>query len=180
MLGKIYILEAELLFSPEDTNRPLGPAQEDALFRSIRKRLLALACFEQYSPYPDNSPLKPARRFLYDSLKQYAAPRLRRVMQEVDNMAVEYNLDLDFINDLRSPLYISLDLDALDPAFAPGVSHHEPGGLSSRDVIKIIQSLPVEIIGADIVEMNPNRDINDMTAMLLYKLFKEIMAKMIL
>ncbi|NNK87313.1 MAG: agmatinase, partial [Flavobacteriaceae bacterium] len=80
---------------------------------------------------------------------------------------------------LQGPLYISLDLDALDPAFAPGVSHHEPGGLSSREVISIIQNIQVEIIGADIVELNPNRDLNDTTAMLAYKLFKEITAKMI-
>ncbi|MBT8271789.1 MAG: arginase family protein, partial [Bacteroidia bacterium] len=62
---------------------------------------------------------------------------------------------------------------------APGVSHHEPGGLSSREVISIIQNIQVEIIGADIVELNPNRDLNDTTAMLAYKLFKEITAKMI-
>jgi len=76
-------------------------------------------------------------------------------------------------------LYISLDLDVLDPAFAPGISHHEPGGLSTRELITIIQSIPVEIIGADIVEYNPVRDVNNMTAMVAYKLMKEIVSKMI-
>ena len=71
-----------------------------------------------------------------------------------------------------------MDLDVLDPAFAPGVSHHEPGGLSSRALLKIIQNIPVEIVGADIVEYNPVRDINNMTAMVGYKLMKELMAKM--
>ena len=89
------------------------------------------------------------------------------------------NLNFDFVDDLQGPLYVSLDLDALDPAYAPGVSHHEPGGLSTRDVLNIIQRIPVEIIGADIVELNPNRDLNDTTAMLAYKLFKELTAKMI-
>jgi len=42
---------------------------------------------------------------------------------------------------LAGPLYISLDLDVLDPAFAPGISHHEPGGLSTREVLTIIHSL---------------------------------------
>jgi arginase len=83
-----------------------------------------------------------------------------------------------FINLLQSPLYLSLDLDALDPAFAPGVSHHEPGGLSTRQMIEIIQGLPSILVGADIVEYNPLRDINNMTAMVAYKLFKEIIAKM--
>lgn len=85
----------------------------------------------------------------------------------------------DFIAKLEAPLYVSIDIDALDPAFAPGVSHHEPGGMSSREMIKAIQSIPFPIIGADIVEYNPTRDINNMTAMVAYKLFKELAAKMV-
>jgi agmatinase len=81
--------------------------------------------------------------------------------------------------ELKNPVYISLDMDALDPAYAPGVSHHEPGGLSTRAVINIIQSINVPILGADIVEYNPNRDINDMTAMVCAKLLREIVSKMI-
>ena len=77
------------------------------------------------------------------------------------------------------PLYISLDMDALDPAFAPGVSHHEPGGLSTRDVLKLIQDIDAPIIGADIVEFNPKRDLFDMTAMVAAKFVKEIAGKMI-
>jgi len=84
----------------------------------------------------------------------------------------------DFLKTLQAPLYISLDLDVLDPAFAPGISHHEPGGLTSRELINIIQNIPVTIIGADIVEYNPTRDINNMTAMVAYKLFKELVDKM--
>ena len=83
-----------------------------------------------------------------------------------------------FISTLQYPLYISLDLDVLDPAFAPGISHHEPGGLSTRQLIHIIQSLKTNIVGADIVEYNPTRDINHTTAMVAYKLFKEIVSKM--
>jgi agmatinase len=89
------------------------------------------------------------------------------------------DFNYDFIAELKSPLYISLDIDVLDPAFAPGISHHEPGGLSTREVIKIIQSIDCKIVGADIVEYNPMRDVNNMTAMVAYKLFKEIAAKMI-
>jgi agmatinase len=89
------------------------------------------------------------------------------------------DFDFDFIKTLQSPLYISLDLDVLDPAFAPGISHHEPGGMTTRELIKIIQTIPVEIVGADIVEYNPIRDINNMTAMVAYKLIKEFVAKMV-
>ena len=79
-------------------------------------------------------------------------------------------------------VYISIDTDALDPAFAPGVSHYEPGGLSVRNILDVIQSLapappggwPADdpmprpqwsvgsqrwAIGADFVEFNVSRDI---------------------
>jgi len=77
------------------------------------------------------------------------------------------------------PVYLSLDLDVLDPAFAPGVSHHEPGGLSTREVIGLVQRLEGPLVGADIVELNPERDVVDMTAMAAAKLLKEIVAKML-
>lgn len=79
----------------------------------------------------------------------------------------------------KNPIYLSLDLDGLDPAFAPGVSHHEPGGLTTRQVLNIIQKINVPILGADIVEYNPTRDINGMTAMVAAKLLKEIVEKML-
>ncbi|MEM1336483.1 MAG: agmatinase [Bacteroidota bacterium] len=82
--------------------------------------------------------------------------------------------------DYEQSIYLSLDIDALDPAFAPGVSHHEAGGFTTRQVLKIIQDIPVPILGADIVEYNPNRDINGMTAMVCAKLLKEIIAKMVI
>jgi agmatinase len=77
------------------------------------------------------------------------------------------------------PVYLSLDLDVLDPAFAPGVSHWEPGGLSTRDVIQIIQSLGGTLVGADVVEYNPVRDPSGMTGMVAAKLVKEIAARML-
>ena len=67
----------------------------------------------------------------------------------------------------------------LDPAFAPGLSHYEPGGMSPRDVIGIIHQIEVPIIGADIVEYNPTRDINGMTAMVAARFMKEIIGKIL-
>ena len=89
------------------------------------------------------------------------------------------DFNFSFVEKLSSPLYITLDLDVLDPAYAPGISHHEPGGLNTRQLITIIHSIHVPIIGADIVEYNPARDINNITAMVAYKLFKETAAKML-
>jgi len=80
---------------------------------------------------------------------------------------------------LHGPTYLSLDLDGLDPAYAPGVSHHEPGGLSTRDVIRIVHALPEELVGADIVEFNPSRDPVGTTAMVAAKFYKELVGHML-
>lgn len=72
------------------------------------------------------------------------------------------------------PLYVSIDIDALDPAFAPGVSHHEPGGMSTGDVIGLLHRIDAEVVAADIVEYNPGRDWQDMTAMVCVKFVKEL------
>lgn len=102
---------------------------------------------------------------------------------QADKYGVEIIEMKDFhiskIPDLASPLYLTLDIDVLDPAFAPGISHYEPGGMSSRDVISIIQSLNYSLVGADIVELNPTRDYNDMTAMAAAKFLKEIIHNML-
>lgn len=81
--------------------------------------------------------------------------------------------------ELEPPLYLSLDFDGLDPAYAPGVSHHEPGGLSTRDVMGIIHGLPIGLVGADIVEFNPTRDPVGSTAMVAAKLCKELLGRML-
>lgn len=84
------------------------------------------------------------------------------------------------IIEFDGPVYLSLDLDVLDPAYAPGISHHEPGGLSTRELISVIQRFNGNLIGGDIVEYNPYRDIQNMTAMVAAKLMKEIATRMLL
>jgi agmatinase len=93
---------------------------------------------------------------------------------EMKNWPVEEPLVFNY------PVYLSLDIDGIDPAFAPGVSHREPGGLSSREVINFIHQIDQPIVGADIVEFNPNKDIDNMTSQLAAKLVKEIAGKMLL
>lgn len=77
---------------------------------------------------------------------------------------------------LDGPLYISLDLDGLDPSEAPGVSHPEPGGLRVREVLSVLHAQTGQIVGADVVELNPRFDANDRTAILAAKLVREIAA----
>jgi len=90
----------------------------------------------------------------------------------------DWNDDLTVSFD--KPLYISFDVDVLDPAYAPGVSHYEPGGLTTRQAILIIQKIRApKIVGADIVEFNPDRDPSGITAMACAKILKEIVARMV-
>src|SRR5262245_31960483 len=74
-------------------------------------------------------------------------------------------------------VYMSIDLDGLDPAFAPGVSHREPGGLTVRDVLTMIDGLTGQLVGADIVELNPRQDPFGLTAPVAAKFVKELAAK---
>ncbi len=83
---------------------------------------------------------------------------------------IKDSLSLEFSN----PLYISFDMDALDPAFAPGVSHHEAGGLSTRQAIDILHALDARVVGLDVVEVNPDRDASGITAAAAVRIIKEV------
>ena len=89
--------------------------------------------------------------------------------------------DFDPARRLRfdGPVYLSFDIDVLDPAFAPGVSHREPGGMSTRDALRVIQGFEGRLVGADIVEINPQRDPTGRTAMVGAKVLKELAGRLL-
>lgn len=102
--------------------------------------------------------------------------------EQADRFGVEL-MDMRSWDDRASlrfdgPVYISFDVDALDPAFAPGVSHRTPGGLSTRQAIRLMQSFEGILVGADIVEYNPDRDLPGMTDAVCAKVMKELVARM--
>ncbi|MBN1668009.1 MAG: agmatinase [Anaerolineales bacterium] len=78
----------------------------------------------------------------------------------------------------NTPVYVSFDMDCLDPAFAPGISHWEPGGLSTRQALRLIQAIDAPIVAADIVEFNPQVEAQ-ITARVAAKVFKELAGKML-
>lgn len=80
---------------------------------------------------------------------------------------------------IDGPVYVSVDLDGLDPAFAPGVSHRESGGLSVRDVLMMIHALKGPIVGADVVEYNPAQDVGGLTVSAAAKIVREIAGVML-
>ena len=103
--------------------------------------------------------------------------------QQVERFGVEVIEMRDYRDDwpidFDTPVYISFDIDGLDPAFAPGVSHREPGGLSTRQALNTILNLNAEIVGADIVEFNPRQDFASLTETVCAKIVKEIAAQML-
>ncbi len=101
-----------------------------------------------------------------EQARKYGVTTLRA--DEVDNVQAEM---------FSGPLYMSIDLDGIDPAFAPGVSHPEPGGLSTLDVLTLIRRIKGPLIGADVVELNPERDVGMATARVVVRLVKELAAK---
>ncbi len=83
-----------------------------------------------------------------------------------------------FAYETSKPVYLSLDMDVLDPAFAPGVGNPVPGGLSSRQLIDLIQRLDIEIVGMDLVEVNPLLDRSNATSVAAARLVLEALGVM--
>ena len=76
-----------------------------------------------------------------------------------------------------SPVYISIDIDVLDPAHAPGTGTPEPGGLSSREMMLILRGLAgLPIAGVDVVEVAPPYDHAELTALAAANLAYECLA----
>jgi arginase len=105
----------------------------------------------------------------------HRAKALKNGVRMVEMKAIQDPLHLRFAN----PVYISFDMDALDPAFAPGVAHHEPGGLSTRQAVQVIQALKGRIVGLDVVELNPARDPAAITAAAAFKIIKETAGRIV-
>lgn len=103
--------------------------------------------------------------------------------QQAERFGVEIVPMTDFAPDkvpvLDGALYISIDLDGIDPREAPGVSHPEPGGLTVREVLAVLRRQTAPVVGADVVELNPRFDQNDRTAIVAAKLVRELAALMV-
>ena len=131
------------------------------------------------SPFARIMEQKLVKRLVQVGVRTFTAHQQEQVRKfgvetiEMRNVTPDLQLEFD------SPVYISFDVDALDPAFAPGVSHREPGGLSTRQAIDLIQRLKGKVVGADIVEFNPRMDPLHVTGTVCAKILKEIAAKML-
>ena len=131
------------------------------------------------SPFARIMEQKLVKRLVQVGIRTATAHQREQVrrfgVESVEMRDLNGNVQLEF----DSPVYISFDIDALDPAFAPGVSHREPGGMSTRQAIDLIQRLKGKVVGADIVEFNPRMDPLHVTGTVCAKLLKEIAARML-
>ncbi|MFQ5597928.1 MAG: agmatinase [Nitrospiria bacterium] len=74
-----------------------------------------------------------------------------------------------------SNVYLSIDIDVLDPAYAPGTGIPDGGGLSTRDLMTIIRTLdPLPVVGTDLVEVAPPLDISDITSFAALRIIMEL------
>jgi arginase len=136
-----------------------------------------------------HSHASPFARIMEEKLaKRLIQVGIRTLNQAQKKQAARFGVEVFEIGRKRAleevktwcPVYVSFDMDVLDPAFAPGVSHREPGGMSVREVLDHLHSITATIVGADIVEYNPSRDISELTATVAGKILKELMGKMLM
>jgi arginase len=121
---------------------------------------------------------------LTDRLVQVGVRTINRHQRE---QAARYGVEMIEMKDwnggrtleFEQPVYLSFDLDVIEPGLAPGVSHREPGGLTIRQAIDIIHSFRGALVGADFVEFNPIADATGLTACVSAKLVKELAARML-
>jgi len=72
------------------------------------------------------------------------------------------------------PVYITLDIDVVDPAFAPGTGTPEPGGCTALELLTAVCELvDLNVVGFDLVEVAPNHDLGERTALLAAKVIRE-------
>lgn len=151
---------------PDVVNYFHPPSQEDYLKTLIEDGLLK----------PENILLVGIRNPDQIEIK-YLKEKSIRVLscKEVFEKGIKWTSQeiLSFAKKDDLPLYCSFDIDVIDPAFAPGTGWIEPGGLTSRESLYLIQELSPYIHSADIVEVNPPLDLHDMTSQLAAKILVE-------
>ena len=79
--------------------------------------------------------------------------------------------------DIKKPVYITIDIDVLDPAYAPGVTNPEPCGISTKELFDAIYRLDCDVVGFDIVEVAPIYDPASITAVTAAKIVRECILK---
>ncbi len=116
-----------------------------------------------------------ARSFVKEELEFLTKNKINSISDKEIRLGNAARLLKDAVSSFDE-LYVSIDLDVVDPAFAPGVGNPEAVGITSRELYDMIISLEdKKIIGTDVVELNPSFD-NGSTASLAAKMISTIIA----
>ena len=95
--------------------------------------------------------------------------------EEIDELGFEQSVEIPLRKFANSPIHLSIDMDGIDPAYAPGVGTPEPFGITPRCVKKLISLLSPTLVGLDISEVSPPYD-NGNTSALAARLVRETVA----
>ncbi|MFI6522276.1 arginase family protein [Spirillospora sp. NPDC050679] len=98
-------------------------------------------------------------------------------MEDLDALGLGEAL-LGIVADVAGPVHLSVDIDVLDPAYAPGTGTPEPGGLTSRQLLRAISFLArrLDVVGFDVVETSPPHDRAGITAIVAQRCVMELIA----
>ncbi len=153
-----------------DAHPDLMPAFKPATHDNYLRMLI-----EEGVVKPENIILAGVRSIDIEELKFLQAKKIRfYAMKQLQEERGLVHAIMEFLQKFTA-VYLSLDIDVVDPAFAPGTSYCEIGGLSSREIIDYVQKLRLmkNLRWVDMVEINPDKDINRMTLKLGAKLVWE-------
>lgn len=133
--------------------------------------------FDNQNIMPENVVLVGTRSFEIDPLRFIEKHNIKAytpdeiLEQGMKDVAREVVMRLEKIDNI----YLSIDIDVLDPAYAPGTGIPEAGGISTLDLVTFIRGLDkLNIVAADIVEVSPPLDISDITSFAALRIIKEI------
>lgn len=124
----------------------------------------------------ENILLVGARNMWKDEIMFLKQSKIKMMKLDVllENLQAACDIITEFAN--GKELYVSIDIDIIDPAFAPSTGYQEPGGLTSRQFLYLIQRLNKvkSLRGVDIVEINPDKDRGELTIKLGAKILSEL------
>jgi agmatinase len=134
------------------------------VYEAMQEGLVANAAFTQIGIR--SAGLREAREYVRDQGGQIFTARELRGMESPSQLAPVVQSIVDrWREEGEPPIYLSLDIDCLDPAFAPGTGTPEPGGLSTNQVLTLLEELaPLPFVGMDCVEVAPPYDHAELTA----------------
>lgn len=148
-------------FSPPSQEDFVNVLIEEGILSPQQIFLVGLRAF-----FPDEKKFLDQKKIRYYPMEHIFDVGIHNVMDALTEQILPF-----------SQLYVSIDIDCLDPAFAPGVDYPEPGGLNSRELLYAISRLARlrSFSYLDLVEVNPEKDINGQTVWLAAKLIASLL-----